>query len=122
MADLPLKTLKLFFKECCSFHISGEAVILLRDVLECVSYRIIKDAVREFDELNKSRIRQGLSPLRRLNSWSVRRASEKVLMGVSNYDMGLQSRGVVGPGGKKMSVDKNVTKSAKGDSNDNGGI
>lgn len=111
---IPLKPIKEILKQDCPYHVSSEAVILLRDQLWEIAQAIKEESIKEFEEYNNHRHAQGLPPKKRLNRWAVKKASEKVLKHPGFNDMGLQSSGAVSLGGK-MLASKESTKSAKED-------
>ena len=91
---------KLITQEC-SYHVSEESLVELRDFIEEIVRKIVVEAVKEFEELNTRRKMQGLRELRRLNKYSVKRAIDNVFNGCINVDTGLRSCRDVSPGGKK---------------------
>jgi len=99
-------------EQSCSYHISNECVIYVRDVVKDVIQEVTKEAVVEFDGLNECRERQGLRRLKRLNAWSIGKAVEKVLKDLNHQDMGSQPA-MIGSLGGRMSADSEATKSAK---------
>lgn len=114
MHYIPLNSVRKIMKKHCPHHISTEAVIKLRDMLEEIALKIAKSAVEEFDKLNRNRECQGLRPLKRLNSWCIHNAY------IINYlksntikNWGLQSQGVVNPGGENMPAGINTAKPDK---------
>lgn len=115
---LPLKPMKEALRqECNGHHISQEAAWALKEIMEDLMKRISFQAAREFEQLNRQRMRQGLPPLKRLNAWAVRNA----LKPVHDIVLGSQSSGVVSLGGEEMSTQANTTKSAKEACSDDGG-
>lgn len=110
---LPLKPLSRMLRQNCHYHISSEAIVLLRNILEELVYEIRRNALKEFEEMNNRREQQGLPLLKRLNSWALRKAIDNILKSNSDNGMGLQSNGAVSPGGDKMVTDKNATKPVK---------
>jgi hypothetical protein len=101
MNSLPLKTIRFFIAKTCPYHISQNAIHELKRFLEDLSEQIAKMAVQEFKELNNRRKKLGLPELHRLNEWSVQRACKNILKPSEDNNKGLQSRKIVGPGGKK---------------------
>ena len=109
---LPLKPIKeILRQECNSHQISIEAVIESRNFLEKLMHELSKKAMEEFTRLNDRRKKLGLPKLKRLNSWAVRKASEKVLKQFGNNEMGSQSKPpeIGSPGGNMEKV-KEATK------------
>ena len=109
---LPLKPIKEILKQECNSHqISIGAVIESRNFLEKLMHELSKKAMEEFTRLNDRRRKLGLPKLKRLNSWAVRKASEKVLKQLGNNEMGSQSKppGIGSPGGT-MKKTKEATK------------
>ena len=96
----------------CSHHISDECVIYIRDKIENLIEEITKEATIEFNELNDNREKQNLRRLKRLNSWSINKASEKILKNLNHPNMGSQPA-MIGSLGDIMYPDNDVTKSAK---------
>jgi|GEM_PF-2455571 hypothetical protein len=108
---IPLNTIRKIIEKYCSYHISTEAVIKLRDVLEEIASKIAKSAVEEFDKLNRNREYQGLRPLKRLNSWCISKAYIINYLKSNNIkNWGLQSNGVVNPDGENMPAGKSTAK------------
>ncbi|RLF45815.1 MAG: hypothetical protein DRN17_01780 [Thermoplasmata archaeon] len=91
---------KIIFEEC-DYPICAESIEELKAILENVAHKIVIEAMAEFDELNGYRRKHGLRELKRLNSYAIKKGAEKVLNGVLDVDMGLQSRMAISPGGKK---------------------
>lgn len=113
MTKIPLKPLRKILGQNCPFPISNDAVVLLRGSLEDVISYVGSVSLKEFEDLNHYRKRQGLRPLKRLNGWSIRKACDKILKQDADSDLGLQSIGIVGLGDKDMAGHTLVTKSAK---------
>jgi len=109
MGIIPSKPIKSCLKQDCPYHISNEAVTLLRDKLEEFVHSVKAQAILEFEKLNRSRRAQGLRPLKRLNAWAISRAAEKVFSSEGYSIMGLQSKGATSPG-DEMLIDKFVTR------------
>ena len=97
----------------CPFHISMEAVVGLRGILEDIAGDIVYSAVEEFTKLNKAREKQGLPRLKRLNFFAIKKASEKFLKHTDDNKLGIQSTGIVGPGGNEMLQHPKATKPVK---------
>lgn len=76
---LPLAPIRNLLAQECSFHISDEAITLLRDVLENIIYQIGYESISEFERLNRNREQQGLRRLSRLNAWSIEKAAQKII-------------------------------------------
>lgn len=121
MTKIPLKPLRKILGQNCPFPISNDAVVLLRDSLEDVISYVGSVSLKEFEDLNHYRKRQGLRPLKGLNGWSIRKACDKILKRDADSDWGLQSTGIVGPGGDTMYTHIQATKSAKKDTDTHGG-
>jgi|GEM_PF-6962792 len=119
---LPLAPIRDLLTRNCSFHISDTAIVILRDNIEDIIRQVGHESLEEFERLNSNRQRQGLRPLKRLNGWSIRKACDKILKQDADSDWGLQSTGIVGLGDKNMARHTLVTKSAKVDNSDNGGV
>lgn len=111
---IPLKPIREILKQDCPYHVSNEAVILLRDKLEEIAWAIKQESIKEFERYNNYRRTQGLSPKKRLNRWAIMKGHHNALKQKSDNGMGLQSNGAVSPG-DEMPTDKVVTKSAKRD-------
>jgi len=118
---LPTKPVRDILKQHCPYHITAEAIIESKHFLEAMMAYLSMEANKEFEGLNERREKLGLPRLKRLNLWSVKKASEKVLKRLEFNDTGLQSNGFVSLGGENMSADKNATKSAKEKCRDSGG-
>ena len=121
MTGIPLKPLRKILGQDCPSHISEDATLATRDVLEYILHQIRIFSLKEFEDLNNNRKQQGLKPLKRLNGWAVRRACDNILKPETVNDMGLQSNGIVGPGGNTMYTHIQATKSAKKDTDTYGG-
>ena len=121
MTGIPLKPLRKILGHGCPFHISEDAPRATRDLLEHILHQIKIFAIQEFEDLNNNRKQQGLKPLKRLNGWAVRRACDNILKPDTVNDMGLQSNGIVSPGGNTMYTHIQATKSAKKDTDTYGG-
>lgn len=93
----------------CSIHISNECVIYVRDIIEDLIEEISKEAIIEFDCLNHNREKQNLRRLKRLNSWSIIKSTDKVLKNLDHPNMGSQPA-MIGSLGDKMRRHKTVTK------------
>ena len=114
---IPLKPVKRIFGQHCPHQITTEALVELKNSLEEIAAYLAMEAGREFEELNKHREKLGLRRLKRLNGWAVEKASEKVLKRLRFNGMGLQSNGVVSPGGGKMN-EKDTAKTRKKESSE----
>jgi len=111
---IPLTPIRRLLELHCPYHISNEATIELRNLLEKIGLGIARDAVAEFENLNKCREKQGLRPLKRLNSWAVRAGmdsrnsnlNKEFINGLKNKNKGLQfeDEEVVIPGSDNMSA------------------
>jgi len=113
MTGIPLKPLKIILGQDCPYHISEEAIQCVKDFTEFIVCQIGLNAIEEFKELNHSREKQGLKPLKRLNEWAVGRACNNILKPETVNDMGLQSNSIVSLGGNTMYTHIDATKSAK---------
>ena len=124
MTSLPLKPIRDLLTQDFpdSMHITDDAILALRDTLEDIIHRIGCASLREFDELNGNREQQGLRTLKRLNSCAVKKACDNILKPERVNDMGLQSQEIISLGDKNMARHTLVTKSAKKDSEEHGGI
>ena len=114
---IPLKPIREILKQDCPYHVSNEAVILLRDKLEEIARAIKQESIKEFERYNNHRRTQGLSPKKRLNRWAIMKGHHNALKQESNTEMGLQSNGVVSPGGGKMD-EKNTAETRKKESSE----
>jgi len=107
MHVIPLMPIRRIIELYCPYHISTEAVIALRDVLEGIGATIAKNAVKEFKKLNECREKQGLKPLKRLNAWSVENSlfSNNYLYRRKNKNWDCAPIRDIIPGGEKVSAD-----------------
>lgn len=110
MNGLPLKPLRMLLGQDCSFHISEDAVLFTRDVLEYILLQLRILAIKEFEKLNNNRQQQGLQKLRRLNQWAIKRAAQKIINGSTISSMGSQPTMIRSPDGEKMLESKSVIK------------
>jgi len=118
---IPLNPIrKIIIAEDSSCHISMEAVMVLRDVIEELARDIVNGALQEFQKRNSNRARQGLHPLKRIDAWAIKEANAKVLKQQKDNHTGSQPAMIGGPGGKKMSTQTKATKSAKEETRNNG--
>jgi len=106
---IPLNSIRQVMERHCPYHISNEAVLTLRGLLEDIASKMTIESVRRFENLNKCREGQGLLPLKRLNSWAVRNSnfSKTIINSQKNKNMGLRFEGIAIPGGN-MSADKST--------------
>ena len=121
MTGIPLKPLREILWHNCPYDISQEATLELKIYLEYMATRIAHQALQEFRGLNSNRERQGLCPLKRLNGQAVQKACNNILKPETVNKMGLQPQGIVSPGGNRMDMNRNATKSAKKDITEHGG-
>ncbi|MEA2053550.1 MAG: hypothetical protein U9O96_00295 [Candidatus Thermoplasmatota archaeon] len=103
---IPLNSVRGIIELHCPYHISNEATIELRDLLEEVGLEIAREAVKKFENLNKCREEQGLPRLKRLNSWAVKNSNynKEFINGLKNKNRGLQPEEIVIPQGGDMSA------------------
>jgi len=106
---LPLKPIRAILEENCPYHISEEAVIELKKIIEYAIEDISKEAVKLFEKRNKARYDKGLRPLKRLDVWSIHNSSINFLKTKSIIYKGLRTGRIVTPGGT-MNKDPNTTK------------
>ena len=118
MNYLPLNPIRLILGQNSPFHISEEAIIATRDLLEYILKQVRVCSIKEFEKLNNDRKKQGLKPLKRLNEWAVKKACDNILKPETVNDMGLQSNSIVSLGGNTMYQNINATKSAKKDNDE----
>jgi len=90
MSSLPLKPVRDLLAQDCPFHICDDAIVVLRDALEFIIHQVGHESLEQFERLNSNRKRQGLRRLRRLNSWAIRRAAQKIINEDSIFNMGSQ--------------------------------
>jgi len=114
MHMIPLNSVRKIMGRHCPYHISTEAIVELRDILEGLGLEIAQQAVAEFENLNKYKEKQGLRPLKRLNAWAVKNSDLyiNIINGLKNKNKGLQPEEIVIPQGGNMSAD-NSTKPDK---------
>jgi len=113
---IPFHSVKRIMDRHCPHHISTEAVLTLRDLLEEIASKVTIESVRRFENLNKCREGQGLRPLKRLNAWAVRavmdsknsKSNKEFINGLKNKNKGLQPEGIVIPGSDNMSAQTNT--------------
>lgn len=122
MSHLPLRPIKTILGQNCPFHISEEATIIMRNFLECILNQVRNYSIKNFEELNSNRERQGLRTLKRLNGCTMKKACDNILKANSVNNMGLQSQEIASLGDKNMARNTLVTKSAKKDNDEHGGI
>jgi len=93
MSSLPLTPIRDLLTQDCpgSMHITDDAIIALRDSLEDIIQYIGYESVKEFERLNRNRKQQGLRRLKRLNSWSIERAVQKIINGETISYIGSRS-------------------------------
>ncbi|MCD6563094.1 MAG: hypothetical protein J7K23_04145 [Thermoproteales archaeon] len=91
---------ELITKEC-SYHVSKECLIELKDFIENMVREIAIEAIKELDELNRRRKMQGLRELKRLNVDIMKKAIDNVFNSYMDVYMGLRSCGDACPGGKE---------------------
>ena len=113
--SIPLNSIRRIMERHCPYHISMEAIILLRDMIEEIAANITIDVVKNFEEMNEFRKIQGLRKLKRLNAWAVKNSNynKTIINALKNKNKGLQSQGVVTPGGGKMPACINTAKPDK---------
>ena len=109
---IPLGPIRKILKQDCPYHVSNEAVIMLRDKIEEIARAIKEESIKEFERYNDHRRAQGLPPKKRLNRWAIMKGHSNALKQKSDNGVGLQSNGAASPG-DEMPTDKAVTKSAK---------
>ncbi|HEC77080.1 MAG TPA: hypothetical protein ENI33_07485 [Thermoplasmatales archaeon] len=111
--SIPLSSIRRIMERYCPYHISMEAVMALRNLIEEITSKITMDAVEKFEKMNKCREAHGLSKLKRLNAWAVKNSEYNIniINGKQNMmNEGLQSQGVVTLGGGKMPAGINTAK------------
>jgi len=103
---IPLNSIRRIMERHCPYHISSESTIELRNLLEKIGLEIARDAVAEFEKLNRCREKQGLRRLKRLNAWAVRNSNFFItfINSHNNKNKGFQSEGIVIPGSDNMSA------------------
>ena len=105
---IPLTPIRRLLELHCPYHISSESTIELRNLLEKIGLEIARDAVAEFEKLNRCREKQGLRRLKRLNAWAVRNSNFFItfINSHNNKNKGLQfeDEEVVIPGSDNMSA------------------
>ena len=62
-----LKTIKRILKNYYQGEISGDVYVYIRDIIEEKLQRLINDGLKEFEEINNKRKKQGLPKFKRLN-------------------------------------------------------
>ena len=93
---ISLHSIRRIMEKYCSYHISMEAIILLRDMIEENATNITVDVVKNFEEMNECRKIQGLRKLKRLNAWAVKNSnySKTIINVLKNKNERLQSSGL----------------------------
>jgi len=106
---IPFNSIRRIMERHCPYHISTEAVVTLRNLVEKIASKMTIDAVKKFEEMNECRKKQGLRRLKRLNAWAVKNSNfnKNIINGLKNKNMGLQSEGIAIPGGN-MSADNST--------------
>lgn len=109
---ISLHSIRKIVEKHCPYHISVEAIIALRDMVEEIASNIAIDAVRKFEELNENREKQGLRRLKRFSPWAIKNSdyNKTIINILKNKNMGLQSQGVATPGGENMPAGINTAK------------
>ena len=110
MTKLPLKPLRKILGENCPYHISKDATLATRNLLEYILHQIRIFSIKEFEGLNNNREQQGLQKLRRLNQWAIKKAAQKIINGSTISSMGSQSPMIRSPDDEKMLESKSVIK------------
>jgi len=91
-------------------HITDDAILALRDALEDIIHQIGHHSLSNFEVLNSNRERQGLRALKRLNSWSIEKAAQKIINEDTISSIGAQPAMVRSPDGERMLKSKSVIK------------
>ena len=93
---IPLHSIRRIMERHCPYHISMEAVMTLRSLLEEIVSKMTIDAVKKFEEMNECREKQGLRRLKRLNAWAVKNSnySKTIINALKNKNKGLQPSGL----------------------------
>ena len=109
--SLPIAPIRALLVQGCpnQVHISDEAIVALRGNLEDIIHQIGHESLREFEKLNSNRERHGLRAMKRLNSWSIERAVQKIINGETISYIGSQSA-MIGNLGDIVHKHENVTK------------
>ena len=100
---IPLHSIRRIMERHCPYHISMEAVMTLRSLLEEIVSKMTIDAVKKFEEMNECREKQGLRRLKRLNAWAVKNSNYNINI-INDQKMRTRSynpEGIVIPGGGK---------------------
>ena len=109
---IPLHSIRRIMEKHCPYHISMEAVMTLRNLLEEIVSKMTIDAVKKFEEMNECREKQGLSRLKRLNAWAIKNSEYNINI-INSQKMrirGYNPEGVVIPGGENMPAGTNTAK------------
>ena len=112
---IPLNPIRQIMKKHCPYHISTEAVLTIRDLLEGVLSETTIKAVRRFENLNKCREEQGLPRLKRLNAWAVKNSNynKDFINRQKINNRGLQPEEIAIPTGGNMSADNSTKPDSK---------
>lgn len=84
----PIKPLKKILKQNYNGEISTESLVYVKDILIEFTNFLAKQAVEEFHMMNKRRVKNGLSPLKRLDRTSFKIVWERIYKQIEDKNMG----------------------------------
>jgi len=87
MSEYPAKPVKRLLKKHHSGEVSEEAIIYVRDVLLVFTDYFAKQAVEEFHIMNQRRVKNGLSPLKRLDRTSFKIVWERTYKQITDKNI-----------------------------------
>lgn len=88
MAEYPIKPVKKILKKHHNGEISEDTVIYVRDILLDFTNYFAKQAVEEFHTMNQRRVKNGLSPLKRLDRTSFKIVWERTYKQITDKKIG----------------------------------
>ena len=100
-------------KNSGSHHVTIEAAVFLKHLLDHLGQLIACEANQVFEQLNNRRERQGLPRLKRINTSAVAQAYNNIKKQLPDNTMGFHSFRIESPGDKNMSVNEKIAKTRK---------
>ena len=86
--NIPLKPIKHILKTYYKGEISNAACIDVRNLLLDIIGYLAEETVKEFENYNIMRLKQGLPPLKRLNSFVFREVRDRFFKSIGVVNMG----------------------------------
>lgn len=86
--NIPLKPIKHILKAYYKGEISNAACIDVRNLLLDIIGYLAEETVKEFENYNIMRLKQGLPPLKRLNSFVFREVRDRFFKSIGVVNMG----------------------------------